>query len=105
MGGPSQRYQDGTSPSDLVEFVLDDTYLDHLIHCTDNHGQGDQKYSHLISKVFGRCEIPCNDFGRSFIKGFFALKVYAGLMGVRNMSEKPSKSVPRGPENNALQAL
>ena len=28
MGGPSQRYQDGTSPSDLVELVLDGTFLD-----------------------------------------------------------------------------
>ena len=54
MGGPSQRYQDGTSPSDLVELVLEDTFLDPVIRCTNNHGQGDQKYSHLISKVFGR---------------------------------------------------
>ena len=94
MGGPSQRYQDGTSPSDLVELVLDHTFLDRVIRCTNNHGQGGQKYSHLISNVFGRCDIPCNDFGRSFIKGFFALKVYAGLMGVRNMQEAWSQKDP-----------
>ena len=53
MGGPSQRYQDGTSPSDfIVELVLDDTFFDRVIRCTNNHGQGDQKYSYLISKVF-----------------------------------------------------
>ena len=44
-----------------------------------------------IHKVFGGNEIPCNDIGRSFIKGFFVLKVYAGLMGVRNMLEVRSQ--------------
>ena len=61
MGWPSQRYQDCTSPSDLGELVTNDTFLDSVI----------QKYSDLISKVFGRHEIPCNDIEKSFIKEFF----------------------------------
>ena len=80
--------------------MIDDTFLDRVL----------QKYSDLISKVFGRHEIPCNDIGKSFIKEFFCLEGIGWSHGsykyARSLvSERPSKCVLRSPVINALQVL
>ena len=78
-GGPHQRYPDQTSPSDLAELVLDETFIDRVIRCTNNHGQRDAKFLDFMNKTFGENKIPGNDKGINFFKGFFALKVMLAL--------------------------
>ena len=50
-GGPRQRYRDQTSSSDLAELVLDETFIDRAIRCTNNHGQRDAKFLDLRSGI------------------------------------------------------
>ena len=47
-----------------------------------------------MNKTLGENKIPCNDKEISFFKGFFALKMYAGLMGIKRMQEAWSKKDP-----------
>ena len=91
MGGPYQRYPIKTSSSDLAELVLDETFIDRAIRCTNYHGERDARFLGLINKTFGESKIPCNDKGINFFEGFFALKIYAGLMGIKSMQEAWSK--------------
>ena len=74
--------------------VLDETFIDCVICCTNNHGQRDAKFLDLMNKTFGENKIPCNDKGIHFFRGSFALKIYAGLMGIKSMQEACSKKDP-----------
>ena len=47
-----------------------------------------------MNKIFDDDKVLCNDKGRSFFKGLFALKIYAGLMGIKSMQEAWSKKDP-----------
>ena len=47
-----------------------------------------------MNKTLGENKIPCNDKEINFFKGFFALKMYAGLMGIKRMQEAWSKNEP-----------
>ena len=47
-----------------------------------------------MNKTLGENKIPCNDKEINFLKGFFALKMYAGLMGIKHMQEAWSRKDP-----------
>ena len=78
----------------MAELVLAETFINRAICCTNNHGQRDAKFLDLMNKTFGENKIPGNDKGINFFKGFFALKIYAGLMGIKSMQEAWSKKDP-----------
>ena len=91
IGGPYQRYPHQTSSSDLAEVVLDETFIDRAIRCTNNHGQRDAKFLDSMNKTFGENKNPRNDKRINFFKGSFALKIYAGLMGIKVCKEPAPK--------------
>ena len=59
-----------TMTANIVERVLDDSFIDMAINCTNSHGQGDLKYEQHIGNI------PCNERGGAFIRGYLAIRIY-----------------------------
>lgn len=80
-GRPSRVYADGTEPSDIVEEVADNTFFLDSILATNEHGYSDQRFIN----EFGNDGIPTDDKGIALMKGFFAIKIFLKLKGVKQV--------------------
>ena len=78
----------------MVNDVIDHEFLDRIIRCTDTHGRSDVKFKNSLVKVYGDKSIPFSEKGQSLIRGFLALKIYLGFMGVKDMHEAWSQKDP-----------
>ena len=94
FGKPAKVYLDGYRPCDLVNDVIDNEFLDIVILCTNAHGRNDVKFKNSRVKVYGDELIPFSEKGLSVLRGFLALKIYLGLMRVKDVHEAWSQKDP-----------
>ena len=80
-GRPSRVYADGTEPFVIVEEVADNKFFLDSIIATNEHGNSDQRFIN----EFGIAGIPIDDKGIALMKGFFAIKIFLKLKGVRQV--------------------
>ena len=77
------------APHDVVELIIDDEFLDKCIDATNAHGADDINYMSRVGILMK------NEKGRSFIKGFLAIKWHLSLIRYPNKrwawSDDPSK--------------
>ena len=73
----------------IVEKIMDDDFIKQCIEATNEHGSSDPKFIEKIG------EIPCNEKGISFVRGFIAIKWHLRLLRYPQMkwawSEDPLK--------------
>ena len=66
------------APHDVVELIIDDEFLDKCIDATNAHGADDINYMSRVGILMK------NEKGRSFIKGFLAIKWHLSLIRYPN---------------------
>ena len=74
----SFNFDEDSKPHDVAEHIINDTFLDICIDATNAHGSNDPDY---ISRVG---ILPKNEQGRSFLKGFIAIKWHLSLIRYPN---------------------
>eukprot|EP00795_Rhopilema_esculentum_P004046 gene4046-20219_t len=92
FGLPQIHFEENTKPHVIVEMIMDNTFIETCIDATNEHGLSDQKYAKKIG------EIPKNEKGVHFLRGFFAIKWHLRLLKYPQMkwawSEDQLKSQP-----------
>ena len=83
---------DDTKPHDVLETIMDDTFILSCIEATSEHGANDPNFVNTIG------EITADEKGIYFVRGFFAIKWHIKLLRYPQMkwawSEDPLKSQP-----------
>ena len=83
---------DDTKPHDVLEKIMDDTFILSCIEATNEHGANDPNFVNTIG------EIAAYEKGTYFVRGFFAIKWHIRLLRYPQMkwagSEDPLKSQP-----------
>ena len=89
-GGCLSEFDGDFKPHNVVELMIDEKFLDGCIDTTNAHGANDPNF---LSKV---SILEKNEKGRSFIKGYLAIKWHFGLIKYPNKrwawSEDPLKT-------------
>ena len=78
-GLPNVVLPEYTTPADLAERVLDDNFIDHIINCTNIHGQTDPKFMQYVGNILQ------DEKGRAFIRGYLGIRIYFGLIRIPNV--------------------
>ena len=76
-GKPSSSIDRDSRPHDLVELVINDTFLDLCIDATNEHAVNDDSFRKNIGII------EKNEKGRALLKGFLAVKWHLALLGYR----------------------
>ena len=95
-GSPNVVLPEYTTPADLAERVLDDNFIDHIINCTNIHGQTDPKFMQHVGNI------PQDEKGRAFIRGYLGIRIHFGLIRIPNVhyawSTDSLKRIPEIPK-------
>ena len=79
-----------TKPNTIVEHIIDDEFILKCIDATNEHGESDQKFDQNIGNI------PRDEKGIWFVRGFFAIKWHLKLLKVPQMkwawSDNPLKA-------------
>ena len=78
FGSCSVNFNEDSKPHDIVERILDNTFIDRCIDATNSHGMNDQNYTSRVGLL------TKDDKGRSFIRGFLAIKWHLALIRYPN---------------------
>ena len=93
---------DDTKPHDVLEKIMDDTFILSCIEATNEHGANDPNFVNTIG------EIAADEKGIYFVRGFFAIKWHIRLLRYPQMkwawSEDPLKSQPEI-KNNVFRSV
>ena len=88
-GGCLSEFDEDFKPHNVVELMIDEKFLDGCIDATNAHGANDPNFLSKVG-ILGK-----NEKGRSFIKGYLAIKWHFGLIKYPNKhwawSEDPLK--------------
>ncbi len=89
-GQPCFQFDRETKPNDIIEELLDDTFILNCINATNEHGHNDPNFIEKIG------EIPGDEKGIWFMRGFIAVKWHLRLLRYPQMkwawSEDPFRS-------------
>ena len=103
FGKPSSELDSDANPHNLVELVIDDSFLDLCIEATNEHGAEDASFI----KEIGITEK--SEKRRAFMKGFLAVKWHLSLLGYSQKqwawSEDPSKNQTEIKKGNDLSTI
>ena len=75
FGKPSSELDSDANPHNLVELVIDDSFLDLCIEATNEHAAEDASFIKEIGII------EKSEKGRAFMKGFLAVKWHLSLLG------------------------
>ncbi len=75
-GKPTVSFADDTKPVEIVEMILKEEFIDKCIDSTNEHARDDVNFANHIALL------EKNEKGRSFVKGFLAIKWHLGVIGL-----------------------
>ena len=101
-GKQSSSIDRDSRPHDLVELVINDTFLDLCIDATNEHAVNDDSFRKNIGII------EKNEKGRALLKGFLAVKWHLALLGYHQKEwawSEDSLETTRNQENHDIPSV